>query len=352
MRPRSLLSLPPTLRTIIYGQRIRSFHATSARRFSANDALDGLMTLPHSMLTNIHDATGLSWLYVLPISALLIRALIIFPMFSIPARRVSQRRLDITPLVSAWTRSISNRMRSDMASGKEKASKVRAQIFWETRKKKKELAVRHRCTNIRQFIVLGQIPIFLTMAECIRLMSGARQSILGTAANAMSPKAGEAVDARFDKVVDGTVAAKRELWFEPSMTTDGALWIPDLTMADPHYILPAAVSALMFTSIYNQSKPPTSATADDKKDLKQEKATGRTALRSVLLGVSLLVFPLTLEFPAAVMVYWFGSTASAIVFNQIIDRQLPLKAPPRMCKRPLPVKRKPWDEKDQGLDLS
>jgi len=240
-----------------------------------------------------------------------------------------------------------------MTSGSyEEVRRVKKQIARETHKLKKTLAVRHKCSGKRQLLVLGQIPIFLTMAECIRLMAGARQSALGMAAQAFSPRAGEAVNARFDQAVEGTVAAKRELWLEPSMSTDGALWIPDLTLADPYHIMPATVSMLTFISVYNQSKPPSSATIDDKNELKREEKPGPRALRRLLLGFSMMLFPLTLEIPAAVMVYWAGSTASAMFFNFTIDRRWPLKAPPRTCKRPLPVRQKAWDRDSRNWNFS
>lgn len=98
------------------------------------------------------------------------------------------------------------------------------------------------------------------------------------------------------------------------MITGGALWFPDLTVADPYYLLPVTLAGAMFIgaeAMLADSMPG----ADEK-----QKATSRLAMRifSVLAPV------LTCTLPSGLQLYFLASTVvtvgqAKILFNPVRD---------------------------------
>ncbi len=94
----------------------------------------------------------------------------------------------------------------------------------------------------------------------------------------------------------------------PSMMTGGALWFPNLTVADPYYILPAIMAATMYVgaeAMLADSMPG----ADEK-----QKATSRIAMRvfSVIAPV------LTCTLPSGLQLYFLASTVVTIAQAKLL----------------------------------
>ncbi|KAM3842432.1 mitochondrial inner membrane protein OXA1L [Diretmus argenteus] len=85
----------------------------------------------------------------------------------------------------------------------------------------------------------------------------------------------------------------------PSMQTGGALWFPDLTAADPYYILPLAVTTTMFFIL----------------ELGAESGVDNPNLRmmkTVFRVMPFVILPLTINFPTAVFTYWLTSNCFSL----------------------------------------
>ncbi|XP_074555503.1 mitochondrial inner membrane protein OXA1L [Halichoeres trimaculatus] len=80
----------------------------------------------------------------------------------------------------------------------------------------------------------------------------------------------------------------------PSMQTGGALWFPDLTLADPYYILPLAVTGTMFFILELGAE-----SGIDNPNLR--------AMKTVFRVMPFIILPLTINFPTAVFTYWLTS---------------------------------------------
>ncbi|XP_041926673.1 mitochondrial inner membrane protein OXA1L isoform X1 [Alosa sapidissima] len=80
----------------------------------------------------------------------------------------------------------------------------------------------------------------------------------------------------------------------PSLTTGGTLWFTDLTMSDPYYILPIAVTGTMFAILELGAE-----SGVDNPNLK--------AMKTVLRVMPFVILPLTINFPTAVFTYWMTS---------------------------------------------
>ncbi|XP_033839419.1 mitochondrial inner membrane protein OXA1L isoform X1 [Periophthalmus magnuspinnatus] len=85
----------------------------------------------------------------------------------------------------------------------------------------------------------------------------------------------------------------------PSMQTGGMLWFPDLTIADPYYILPIAVTGTMFLILELGAE-----SGVDNPNLK--------AMKTVFRIMPLIILPLTINFPTAVFTYWMTSNCFSL----------------------------------------
>ncbi|XP_044197552.1 mitochondrial inner membrane protein OXA1L [Thunnus albacares] len=85
----------------------------------------------------------------------------------------------------------------------------------------------------------------------------------------------------------------------PSMQTGGVLWFPDLTIADPLYILPFAVTGTMFFILELGAE-----SGVDNPNLK--------AMKTVFRIMPFIILPLTINFPTAVFTYWLTSNCFSL----------------------------------------
>lgn len=317
-RPQAFFQLPAEARTLVYRQHFQRFHATPARRFDGSTVVDAAIKVPHTMLEALHF-TGLPWFAVIPLGAIVIRGLFIYPFISLPARNAQQRRLDIVPFLQAWSVQQANHIRrfhpdqSPLWRMREARKRLDA--------KRRELQGTYRCGFFRRGLSFWQLPIWLTFAECIRRMAGARAGLLQSLSDWLFPRYGSLSEA--DQV--SAVAEFRKALIEPSLCTEGALWFPNLAAADPTFALPCMVSAVTFLNIYLSSGRAKGAA----------QSPAQAVLRRILLVGALAIAPLTLQVPSAVMLYWLSSSTCAMAANAWLDRVHPLKAPPKACKTPL-----------------
>ncbi|XP_077401466.1 mitochondrial inner membrane protein OXA1L [Vanacampus margaritifer] len=95
----------------------------------------------------------------------------------------------------------------------------------------------------------------------------------------------------------------------PSMQAGGALWFPDLTMADPFYILPLAVTGTMFFIV----------------ELGAESGVDNPNLRTMKNMFRIMPFvilPLTINFPTAVFTYWLTSNCFSLAQVALLKHPL------------------------------
>jgi inner membrane protein COX18 len=267
------------------------------------------------MMTLIH--TQLPWYATLPLSAFIMRGLLVTT-FGAKARSLIARYIGLNPLRQAITRhkSVEIGKRRNHASSKA----LKLTIAREVRSVTGPLDARWKCSLRGQFgWTFAQIPIFITMAEVVRQMAATQDGLLGMALTAFGLK--DAPSQAHGDVVMGP----ENPWFEPSLANEGMLWFPDLLAADPSGALPFVLSGIMFTNIYISKNGSPDGMA----------STTSTAIRRLLLGVALLIGPLTQQLPAALLLYWSSSTTSVLLWNLWLDRKYPAPRGFMACKRPL-----------------
>ena len=298
----SPLSHSPCLQSltrIASGRRL--FHASQRRRSSV---LDGCCTHAFGLIDSIHSSTGLSWVYVLPLTAFLLRITLVTPL-NVWARINMQRLIEMRPLAFAWIPVIRKRV-----------LKENVQLGPVACQKLANLAIHEKHAQLRKtfgvyrsaaFAPLLHLPIFLLAIETIRRMGGAQSGLLGLIAEKL-----------FGEEQTSAVPV------QASLASEGALWFPDLLVPDPHLILPLVLSGVLFANVSYQGR------SIGNVGLQQTKRA--LIVRRALKVLCLAIFPAMLNVPAAILVYWISSAVSAVTTNLAISVLMPLRPSPTPCK--------------------
>lgn len=291
----------------------RAFHASAPRKYPV---LDAILYLPHEMMNMLHG--HMPWYATIPLTAFITRGMLVTTAGTW-ARSLLARYIGLHPLRQALAFQKRDEIlrRGNFRDPKQAMLMVK----YEVRNEVNKLDKRWKVSLAGQISwTFAQIPIFFAMAETIRRKCGARDGLLGMA---FSSGTGEDIvigEASGDvSQVDGALSS----YFEPSLANEGMLWFPDLLLPDPTGVLPFVVSGIMFANVYTT------------KNTVQSDASWPGALRKFLLGLSLLVGPLCLHMPSALMLYWASSTSSVMLWNVWLDWKYPAPRGFTACKRPL-----------------
>ncbi|MPC63126.1 Mitochondrial inner membrane protein OXA1L [Portunus trituberculatus] len=86
-----------------------------------------------------------------------------------------------------------------------------------------------------------------------------------------------------------------------SLKEGGLAWFMDLTLADPYYLLPIITSCTML------------ATIELGTDGARLSSQNMQAMKYVLRGLPFVIFPFTMNFPAAILCYWVSTNMFSLV---------------------------------------
>ncbi|KMY98889.1 mitochondrial inner membrane protein OXA1L [Drosophila simulans] len=94
-----------------------------------------------------------------------------------------------------------------------------------------------------------------------------------------------------------------------SMRDGGLFWFTDLTMADPYYLLPLITSATLYLTIEIGT------------DSARLSAANMNTMKYVLRALPIVIFPFTMNFPAAILTYW--ACSNFISLGQVAVLRIP-----------------------------
>ncbi|EEP77093.1 predicted protein [Uncinocarpus reesii 1704] len=195
-------------------------------------------------------------------------------------------------------------------------AEVQSQLL--LRKKMKELYKRWNIRPWTRYAPWVQLPVWLTMMESIRRMVGMSGGLLN--------------------IIQSWVEKHPEAPKVPivqSLSTEGALWFPDLLVADPNGVLPAILAATVFTNVTWGWKTQ-SPEEISKMVLRKEriKARGLGILKRTFQASALLLWPVMTmsEVPAGMLIYWISSTLFATAQTRILPKIIAAKPTPTPCK--------------------
>jgi mitochondrial inner membrane protein COX18 len=325
--PRSILHLPPEARTILLRQRAAPFHA-SARRNEASEAVQAFNWLEHicyDFANGIHGALGgLPWAYAIPLTAVAVR-LVLLPN-ALANRSAQQRYLNIQPLLQAWLVKNKHIIYLEHAHNKD-ANFLRRTLAKAQRQRKEELVERWACGWFKRTSnIFISLPIFFSIMEVFRRMAGLDQMFFSQLINRIVPeRVDSAVISAWKKIAG--VGPDAQSVVEQSFATEGMLWFPNLMVPDPTGYLSGIVMGLNVANVWWSSR-------------KSRRARGGSRInkiqggfRVVVMGVMVLIYPLTLNMPAALLLYWGSSSAITLAQHMLLDIFRPLRAPAFACKR-------------------
>lgn len=300
----------------------RSFYTTPKLQMTPE-----LIAYTQAGIESIHIATGLPWIIVIPSLALSARLLLV-PL-RLGTKNLLQRRADLTPIVRAWGWQFSKTLQSEQdATARMKRHRALLQ------QKQKELYARHQCGPWRLLpSVVCQMSVWLVLSETLRRMSGASEGLLtlltswfrtGTASIIETPMQQVPVhEEPLSEIASSSNASPIEeqvmTYVTEGLDHEGALWFTDLLVADPHGYLSALLATLFVTQIMLGGR---------------SKTVGQVRLQRALVVLGLAMFPLTLNVPAAMMVYWISSMSFGLMIQTVLDWLRPLripKSPPRLA---------------------
>lgn len=331
----------------------RSFHFASL----ANATVDAA----EAAIAQLHAVTHTPWYFTIPLVALGVNLVFRLP-FSLHARTLVLKRARLAPLLQAWTAVHSKAIVKERQLLAQElrlptATVSTTSIQSEVLKRYKKTSDRmNRAFGVQQWKLYGNIlalPPWLVVIEAIRRMCGAPTGLLGmlfrsggagvsgAATTTASTAAATAASASAENVDVASIASAESpssavtdsvsSLVDPTFTTGGCLWFPDLTVADPYHVLPFALSAMLIVNIL----PSTDAARRALFGLQPAAGTngavtvesmGARVLQRTLLLMSLFVGPLTLHFPAAIHLYWLSSAAVTYIITRCIRLFRPLRS--------------------------
>lgn len=92
-----------------------------------------------------------------------------------------------------------------------------------------------------------------------------------------------------------------------SLKEGGLFWFVDLTLADPFYLLPLITSTTVWITL--------EIGADG---MKLNSPQYSQIMKYVLRGIPIIMFPFTMNFPAAILCYWVSTNAISLVQVSIL----------------------------------
>ena len=245
--------------------------------FGTNGVFAFPMRCVEGLLTTIHDTTGAPWWLSIVVATVTVRTAF-FPLMVMQQRNVHNMQ-QIKPQMDDLT----NKMKAAYNRGEKGLNdsiKYQNQL--------QALMIKHGVAPWRTMITaIVQIPVWMSFFFTLR-------GILGRPNDAMGFGEG------------------------------GTLWFPDLTAADPYYILPVSCGATFY---FMASLDPSGAPIDD---ADEQKARMRTGMK--VMAVAMV--PLTASFESGVFVYW--TTSNALTVGQTALLRMPA-ARAAIGMPPLPV---------------
>ncbi|KAI9734956.1 MAG: hypothetical protein M1834_002037 [Cirrosporium novae-zelandiae] len=264
--------------------------------------------MSYTFVLGIHDATGLCWGLSLPLTAVILRTIFIFP--QIMSRRVTQKRLDVAPVMNAWAQLKKKELFKDEYLARNPKA-LEAKFKDEIKKQQKIFYKRHNCQGWKLFApFMVQSPIFIAVLDTLRRMCGFREGLLSMVMGWTMNDS--------EKMLSHSLIP-----FQESMYTEGILWFENLTAMDYTFGLPILLSASMITTVYLSSTRFTGT---------RDRTRLQKYLTRTLYMVSFAMGPIMVAMPTAILEYWVSNMMMSVVVMGFMNIKMPLKLPPMKCK--------------------
>ncbi|KAI0025064.1 hypothetical protein F4780DRAFT_410460 [Xylariomycetidae sp. FL0641] len=289
---------------------------THARRqFHLATSINGVIEGAQHLIVTTHAITGTPWCVTIPLVSIAVSLLLKTP-GTIYGRSIVRRRAQYFPLLQAWMVRIRKSRGHDSRLATARHDEVTKNLW-------RKLGLQ----TWKVYATAVNLPFWLIAIDAIRRLSGGPVGLL----SAFSANTA-AVDPQ----------APAPSYLEPSMASEGLLWFPDLTVADPYHILPFALSgALIYSQVRSKGQLLTLLGGGSRPwsggdSISVSNTTKRQLWwQRVLLVLACAVGPVTLHLPAAVHLYWLTSTVFNIGVDKVLKKYMPLPKPAKSMNRGL-----------------
>lgn len=304
----------PLLRSIVKGRnsihRTQQFHASPPRQL-VNEALQ----LSCAAFETIHTASGLSWGSSIVLTGVLVRVL--FLPLEI-AFRENKRKLQIyQPLLQAWRLEFLRQAKIKEQKG-ELPYGPQALEGWLDRQVAERRGLLQRKYGYHPwvgFLPLAAAPAWIINVDVLRRMAGMKQSLISYFMNENGD-------------IDPSLIPP-----EPSLALESFLWIPSLAVADPVWILPITLWALVLSQFYLRFKDVPTMTKRQIKNLSTKRKKIQAILRnevkdfSLLFAIFLGPWLISLELPSSLVLYWIATSGTLVLERLLVNRILGVGKP-------------------------
>lgn len=292
------------------------------------DGVNGLLRCSEWLITTSHHLTGAPWFLSIPLAALVVGAAFRLPLMLYSHQRARKRAI-LVPLMQAKVAMIAQGMRRKAVPNLREAV---AQVM----KERSKVLLEAFAKNERYSIVGGllTIPVFLSNLEVLRRMSGGPKGFIGTLIFDESDAEGStdtvAAAMSADAVPTAGATVIDPISIEPTFASEGCLWFPDLLQSDPLHILPFALSVILVAQMIPHTPAAwrelmgLSPIGGDENSVTMRRSGKARAFRRSILVVAVAIWPLTMDMPAALHLYWLSSAGFSLAVSRALKTAFPI----------------------------
>lgn len=275
--------------------------------------VDESLVLTHSVLEGIHTYTGLPWAASIPLTALLVSAVVMFPS-SYYNRRLALARIKLDPKIEeakhAFQKKVTQKFIARNAREKERIAEI------ETLRYGRGLMKDKRLQAWRGKIIFAYFPVWYAFMETLRNMTGSQEGFLGLVVTPLMG-GGKPMPA----AIEGTIIA-----MEPSFLVEGMLWFPNLLLPDPYHVLSIILCATHYASLRKSIGVSVMSYSPKAGMDYARKHNERIYLAQKVLTIAVL--PARLQFTSAILLFWISCLLCKIISREISAKLIPLDFDP------------------------
>jgi inner membrane protein COX18 len=260
------------------------------------------------LFSSVHSLSHLPWWAVIVVSTFSLRAFATLPLAVHQANLVCRIEL-LLPTVKELQEAVKHRVITECKREHLPVEEANRRMMKEVRNKTHSFYYYHGCHPLKMYLLPWiQLPMWLVLSLALRNMSGAFPGHHG------DPETMQ------------------------EFSTEGLLWIQDLTMADPYYILPVV---LVVTNLLNIEMNTLRVRVQSKRQVFISKF-----FRYLTLGMGIIASQL----PSAMSLYWAASSVYGLLQNvmlkvPVVRRHLRIPKTPSEPQQPFRTMLEVWREK-------
>ena len=279
----------------------RDFSATAQRPF-----IDECLVGTHTVITAVHDSTGLSWAVTIPLLAFLVRIVILTPVEALSSG-VYEKQVEVERQFAGSRSAVEKKVQEE---NKDKNPyELRRIQHIALRNVHRNLVKQNGAQPWRTWALFVKYPIWLTVMETMRRMTGTEDGMSSLVAKSLTALRG--------KQYPDPATADDLVPLEPSLATEGILWVDNLMVPDPWLILPFATSMIAVFSLSRTSLQMRAGfRSSPERVMRLSRLNSRRGKCSKL--AALLVGPATLLFPSAMLLYCISTNLATVVVRNVV----------------------------------